>query len=250
MAGRLTGAIEISNISFRYSEDMPLVLDDLSLKIKRGQYVAIVGASGCGKSTLLRILLGFEQPQKGAVYYDRYDMKTVDLKSLRKNIGCVIQNGKLITGSIRQNITVAAPWLSLDETWEAAEMAGVADDIRAMPMGMHTMISENGGVSGGQRQRLLIARAIAPKPRILMLDEATSALDNITQKHVSESLDKLKCTRIVIAHRLSTIRQCDRVIMLENGKIAEEGTYDELSQKNGKFADLVERQRLGAGEGV
>ena len=129
--------------------------------------------------------------------------------------------------------------------WEAAEMAGIADDIRRMPMGMHTIISEgSGGVSGGQRQRLMIARAIAPKPKILMFDEATSALDNITQKIVSDSLDKLKCTRIVIAHRLSTIKQCDRIIYLEKGKIVEDGTYDELIAKNGKFAELVERQRL------
>jgi len=242
---RLTGSIDINNITFRYSGDCPLILDDLSLKIKKGQYVAIVGASGCGKSTLLRLLLGFETPQKGTVYYDNHDIKTVDLKSLRKNIGCVIQNGKLMSGSIFQNIIISAPHLTLDKAWEAAEMAGIADDIKRMPMGMHTMISEGtGGISGGQRQRLLIARAVAPKPKILMLDEATSALDNITQKHVSESLDKLKCTRIVIAHRLSTIRRCDRIIMLENGKIAEDGTYEELMKLNGKFAELVERQKL------
>ena len=242
---RLSGNIELNNVSFRYNENMPLVIDDLSLRIRPGQYVAIVGATGCGKSTLMRILLGFEKPQKGAVYYDGKDLDSIDLRSLRRKIGVVLQNGKLFQGDIYSNIVISAPHLSLDDAWDAAEMAGIADDIRKMPMGMHTIISEgSGGVSGGQRQRLMIARAIAPKPKILMFDEATSALDNITQKTVSDSLDKLKCTRIVIAHRLSTIRQCDRIICLEKGKIVEDGTYDELIEKNGKFAELVERQRL------
>jgi len=242
---RLSGGIELNNISFRYAENMPLVIDDLSLKIRAGQYVAIVGATGCGKSTLMRIMLGFEKPQKGAVYYDGKDLSAMDLKSLRRKIGVVMQNGKLFQGDIFSNIVISAPQLTLDEAWAAAEMAGIAEDIRRMPMGMHTIISEgSGGISGGQRQRLMIARAIAPKPRILMFDEATSALDNLTQKIVSDSLDKLKCTRIVIAHRLSTIRQCDRIIYLEKGKIVEDGTYDELIAKNGKFAELVERQRL------
>ena len=242
---RLSGGIELNNISFRYTDSMPLVLDDLSLKIRPGQYVAIVGSTGCGKSTLLRIMLGFEKPQKGAVYYDGKDLSTIDLKSLRRKIGVVMQAGKLFQGDIFSNITISAPHLTLDEAWEAAEMAGIADDIRRMPMGMHTLIAEgSGGISGGQRQRLMIARAIAPKPKILMFDEATSALDNITQKIVSDSLEKLKCTRIVIAHRLSTIRQCDRIIYLEKGKILEDGTYEELIALNGKFANLVERQRL------
>ncbi len=242
---RISGAIEVNNVSFRYREDMPLILDDLSLKIKPGQYVAIVGQTGCGKSTLMRILLGFEKPQKGAVYYNGKDLNNIDLKSLRRKIGVVMQNGKLFQGDIFSNITISAPQLTLDQAWEAAEMAGIAEDIRRMPMGMHTIISEgSGGISGGQRQRLMIARAIAPKPKILMFDEATSALDNITQKTVSNSLEKLKCTRIVIAHRLSTIRACDRIIYLEKGKIVEDGTYDELIAKGGKFAELVERQRL------
>lgn len=242
---RLSGGIELNNVSFRYNENMPLIVDNLSLKIRPGQYVALVGPTGCGKSTLMRLMLGFETPQKGAVYYDGKDIAKVDLKSLRRKIGVVMQNGKLFSGDIFSNIVISAPWLTLDDAWEAAELAGIADDIRRMPMGMHTIISEgSGGVSGGQRQRLMIARAIAPKPKILMFDEATSALDNITQKKVSASLDGLKCTRIVIAHRLSTIRQCDRIIYLENGRIAEDGSYDELIAKNGKFAELVERQRL------
>ena len=242
---RITGAIEVSNVSFRYREDMPLILDDLSLKIKPGQYVAIVGSTGCGKSTLMRVLLGFEKPQKGAVYYNGKDLNTIELKSLRRKIGVVMQNGKLFQGDIYSNIVISAPNLTVDQAWEAAEMAGIAEDIRRMPMGMHTIISEgSGGISGGQRQRLMIARAIAPKPKILMFDEATSALDNIAQKVVSDSLEKLKCTRIVIAHRLSTIRACDRIIYLEKGKIVEDGTYDELIALNGRFAELVEKQRL------
>ncbi|MEN6389347.1 MAG: NHLP bacteriocin export ABC transporter permease/ATPase subunit [Syntrophomonas sp.] len=242
---RLSGNIELNNVSFRYNEEMPLVLDDISLKIKAGQYVAIVGKTGCGKSTLMRLLLGFETPQRGAIYYDGRDIARLDLRSLRQNIGAVTQDGRLFSGDIFSNIVISAPWLSRDDAWEAAQLAGIADDIRAMPMGMHTMISEgSGGISGGQRQRLMIARAIVPKPRILMFDEATSALDNITQKQVSEALNLLKSTRIVIAHRLSTIRHCDRIIVLENGKITEDGSYDELIQKGGYFAELVERQRL------
>lgn len=243
----LSGGIELHNVSFTYTETQPNVLENFSLKIKAGQYVAIVGKTGCGKSTLMRLMLGFETPQRGSVHYDDRDIATLDLKSLRRNIGTVMQNSKLFSGDIYSNIVISAPWLTMDEAWEAAEMAGIAEDIRRMPMGMHTIISEgSGGISGGQRQRLAIARAIAPKPKILMFDEATSALDNITQKQVSDSLEKLRCTRIVIAHRLSTIRACDRIIVLEQGKIIEDGTYDELIAKNGFFAELVERQRLDA----
>lgn len=245
VVSRLSGSIELSNVSFRYEEGLPTIIDNLSLKIKPGQYVAIVGKTGCGKSTLVRLLLGFERPQKGAIYYDGKDILKIDLKSLRKKIGVVLQNGKLFQGDIFSNITILSPKLTLDEAWEAAEMAGIADDIRRMPMGMNTIISEGeGGISGGQRQRLMIAAAIAPKPKILIFDEATSALDNITQKKVSESLDSLKCTRIVIAHRLSTIRHCDRIIVLDKGHIIEDGTYDELIEQKGFFAELVERQRL------
>lgn len=241
----VSGGIELSHVSFRYSETMPWVLEDLSLKIQPGQYVAIVGKTGCGKSTLLRLLLGFETPQKGAIYYDGKNINTLDLKSLRKKMGVVMQNGKLFQGDIYSNITISAPWLTLDQAWEAARLADIADDIRAMPMGMHTIISEgSGGISGGQKQRLMIARAIAPNPKILMFDEATSALDNITQKKISRALDGLNCTRIVVAHRLSTIRHCDRIIVLDNGKIVEDGSYDELLACGGMFAELVSRQRV------
>lgn len=242
---RVSGNIELNQVSFRYQKNMPLVLDQLSIKIHSGEYVAIVGKTGCGKSTLMRLLLGFEMPEKGAVYYDGKDLSTIDLKSLRKHIGVVIQNGKLFQGDIFSNIVILAPHLTIEDAWEAAEMAGIAEDIRHMPMGMHTIISEgSGGISGGQRQRLMIARAIASKPRILMFDEATSALDNMAQKIVSDSLASLKCTRIVIAHRLSTIRECDRILVLDQGKIIEDGTYDELIHKQGFFAELVARQSL------
>jgi NHLM bacteriocin system ABC transporter ATP-binding protein len=242
---RLGGGVELNNVSFRYREDMPLILDNLSLKIRPGQYVAIVGKTGCGKSTLVRLLLGFETPQKGAVYYDGRDLKSLDPKSLRRRIGSVLQDGKLFMGDIYSNIVISAPWLTVKDAWEAAEIAGFAEDIRRMPMGMNTIISEGqGGISGGQRQRLMIARAVAPKPKILIFDEATSALDNLTQKKVSDALETMKCTRIVIAHRLSTIRQCDRIIVLDHGQIIEEGSYDELINRGSFFSELVARQRL------
>lgn len=242
---KISGAIELNNVSFRYSPDTPQIIDNLSLKIRAGQYVAIVGKTGCGKSTLMRLMLGFETPQKGAIYYDGKDLATLDLKSLRRKIGVVMQNGKLFQGDLYSNIAVSAPGLSLEDAMKAAEAAGMAEDIQNMPMGLHTIVSEGGGgISGGQRQRLMIARAIAPKPKLLMFDEATSALDNLTQKQVSQSLDSLKCTRIVIAHRLSTIRQCDRIIVLDKGHIVEDGTYEQLISQNGFFAELVERQRL------
>ena len=245
VVSHVSGHIEMSHISFRYDENTPYILNDLSLNIKAGEYVAIVGRTGCGKSTLVRLLLGFEKPEKGAVFYDRHDMGGLDPRSLRKQIGVVIQNGQLFQGDIFSNITISAPQLTLKEAWEAAEIAGIAQDIREMPMGMQTVISEGqGGISGGQKQRLMIARAIAPKPKILIFDEATSALDNKTQKQVSDALDKLDCTRIVIAHRLSTIRNCDRILVMDKGAIVEEGNYGELIKKGGYFAELVARQRL------
>ncbi len=241
----ISGGIEINNLSFRYDEASPLILDDISLKIKPGQYVAIVGRTGCGKSTLVRLLLGFEKPDRGAIYYDGRDIGSVDLKSLRRNIGVVTQNGRLFAGSIYSNIVVAAPHLTLQEAWKAAEIAGIDEDIRKMPMGMHTMISEGGGgISGGQKQRIMIARAVAPNPRLLIFDEATSALDNITQRKVSKALDEMRCTRLIIAHRLSTIRQCDRIIVLDKGHIVEDGNYEELIGLKGQFYELVKRQQV------
>ena len=241
---QISGKIELEHVSFRYRSDMPYVLKDLSLKVNPGEYIAIVGKTGCGKSTLVRLLLGFEKPEKGILYYDGRDLSNLDLASLRRKIGTVTQDAGLFQGDIYSNIVITAPELTLDDAWEAAETAGIADDIRAMPMGMHTYISEGqGSISGGQRQRIMIARAIAPKPKLLIFDEATSALDNKTQKQVSEALDAMGCTRIIIAHRLSTIRHCDRILVLDDGRIIEDGTYDELIQKNGFFAGLVALQR-------
>ncbi len=242
---RLSGSIELSNVSFRYQEDMPYVINNLNLTVKSGEYVAVVGKTGCGKSTLIRLLLGFESPEKGAIYYDRKDMRSLDLQSLRRKMGVVTQDGNLFLGDIFSNITVSAPHLTMEEAWDAAEKAGIADDIRAMPMEMHTIIGEGqGGISGGQKQRIMIARAIAPRPKILLFDEATSALDNKTQKQISHALDGLNCTRIVIAHRLSTIQNCDRILVMDGGKIVEEGNYETLLKKGGFFAELVEHQRI------
>ena len=246
----ISGSIELSHVTFQYTPDGPKILDDLSLNIPARQYVAIVGRTGCGKSTLIRLLLGFEESNKGAIYFDRKDTRHLDMRSVRKLIGTVMQDGRLFGGSIYENITISAPTLTLQEAWDAAEVAGMAEDIRRMPMGMNTMIQDGGGgISGGQRQRLMIARAVAPKPKVLFLDEATSALDNITQKQVAEALDKMRCTRIVIAHRLSTIKNCDRILVLDAGRIVEDGTYDELMEKKGFFAELVERQQVNAAAG-
>ncbi len=240
------GSIRVNGVSFRYSEDMPWILDNVSFSIRPGEYVAIVGRSGCGKSTLMRLLLGFEKPNAGNIMYGEYDLSCVNLRSIRqKGISMVMQDAKLLKGDIFENITLANPNATLEDAWEAAEIAGIAKDIREMPLGMNTLVSEGGGgVSGGQRQRLIIARAVCSGRRIMILDEATSALDNITQQAVAESLDRLKCTRIAIAHRLSTVQHCDRILVLDRGKICEEGTYEELIEKNGVFAELVKKQRL------
>ena len=248
MVSELTGRIELNHVTFRYEEDSPAVLDDLSLTIEPGEYVGVVGRSGCGKSSLVKVLLGFETPQEGTVCYDGHDTSTTNLRSLRRCIGTVLQDGKLFAGDIYSNITITSPTLSVEDAWDAAEKVGMAEDIRRMPMGMHTLISEgSGGVSGGQKQRLMIARAIVGRPKILIMDEATSALDNLTQKTVTDSLDALDCTRIVIAHRLSTIRSCDRILALDRGRIVESGSYDELMEKDGFFAELVRRQQIDEG---
>ena len=240
--GKLSGEIEISHISFRYQADAPAILDDVSFTIKPGQYVALVGESGSGKSTLVRVLLGFETPESGSVSYDGHDLAELDMQAVRRQIGVVLQAGKLFSADIFTNI-VGAALLTMEDAWAAAEAVGLADDVRAMPMGMHTVVNESGsGLSGGQRQRLLIARAVVNRPRILFFDEATSALDNQTQAIVTRSLDTMQATRVVIAHRLSTIRHADLILVFKGGRLQESGRFEELIARGGYFSELAKLQ--------
>jgi NHLM bacteriocin system ABC transporter ATP-binding protein len=242
--GELRGELEVSSASFRYDEESPLVLANISIRAEPGKFIAIAGPSGCGKSTLMGLILGFNQPTSGAVLYDGRDLSTLNKAAVRRQIGVVRQGGRMIGGTIFENILGMHDG-TIDDAWEAAEAAGIADDIRAMPMGLHTVLNE--GVptfSGGQVQRLLIARALVGKPKILLLDEATSALDNITQAGVSASIERLGVTRIVIAHRLSTIRNADTIHFFDHGRVAESGTYDALMRNNGLFAAFASRQTL------
>jgi ATP-binding cassette subfamily C protein len=240
--GELAGHIEVSHVSFRYTPGGPLILDDVNFEARPGEFIAIVGPSGSGKSTLLRLLLGFEPPETGMIYYDGQDLAGVDVSAVRAQMGVVLQTSRLLQGDIFNNIVGATP-LTLSDAWDAAERAGLAEDIREMPMQMHTMIAEGGStLSGGQRQRLLVARAIVRRPRILLFDEATSALDNRTQDLVSRGLEAMQATRIVIAHRLSTIRNADRLYVMEHGRIVQQGTYAQLASVPGLFAQLIARQ--------
>lgn len=240
--GPLTGAIEARRVSFRYSDDGPLVLDDVSFEARPGEFVAVVGPSGCGKSTLLRLLIGFDRPQSGSVLYDGQDLAALDQSAVRRQCGVVLQHAQPFTGSIMDVICGSEPYTP-EEAMAAAEMAGLADDIRRMPMGLHTIVSGSGAVSGGQRQRLMIAQALIRRPRILFFDEATSALDNETQRTVIESTKALRATRIVIAHRLSTVLDADRVVVMEAGKVVQQGTPAELlADTQGRLHELVRRQ--------
>ena len=239
---RVRGHVAFENVTFSYGPGRPEIVKDLSLTVPEGQYLAIVGESGCGKSTLLRLLLGFEQPERGAVYIDRRDIASVDASSLRRSVGAVLQGERLMKGDLFSNIAASDPWLSEEEVWEAAELADIASDIRALPLGLQTPVGEEGGFSGGQRQRILIARAVATKPGLLLFDEATNSLDSLSQKRIARALGALDCTRIVVAHRLSTVRDCDRIVVLEGGAIVEDGTYDELMAKRGAFWRLEQEQ--------
>jgi NHLM bacteriocin system ABC transporter ATP-binding protein len=240
--GDLSGDIEIGHVSFRYHLDGPLILDDVSVHIGAGEFVAFVGPSGAGKSTIIRLLLGFEAPTSGSIYYDRLDLTGLDLQAVRRQMGVVLQDGKIMAGDILTNISGSGR-LTQEEAWEAASASGFDEDVRQMPMGMFTVLSEGGStLSGGQRQRLMIARAVVSKPLVLLFDEATSALDNETQAKVSGSLERLKATRVVVAHRLSTVVRADRIYVLDKGRVIQSGTYDELMQQEGLFAELARRQ--------
>ena len=240
---KFTGSIEMNNINFRYKVDAPLIIKELNISIKSGEYIALVGPSGSGKSTLIRLLLGFNKPEAGSIYFDKQDMDHYDPKMLRRQMGVVLQDGDLMSGDIYSNIVGSSTQLTLNDAWAAARAAAFDKDILSMPMGMHTIVNEEGGtLSGGQKQRLMIARALVHNPKILIFDEATSALDNETQAIVTASLDNLNVTRIVIAHRLSTIINADKIYYLEGGELIESGSFDELMKLKGQFFKLAERQ--------
>lgn len=241
--GELSGAIELSRVTFRYGADAPNIFEDLSISIRPGEFVAFVGPSGTGKSTLLRLLLGFERPESGVVLYDGVDLAGLDVHSVRRQCGVVLQNGRLMPGTLMDNILGASSHLGPEAAWDAARQVALDRDIERMPMGMHTVVTDGGSsLSGGQVQRILLARAIVARPRIMMLDEATSALDNRTQAAVTESLNRVAGTRLVIAHRLSTVERADRIVVLNRGRVEEEGTYRELMARKGFFAAFAERQ--------
>nr|WP_179136920.1 NHLP bacteriocin export ABC transporter permease/ATPase subunit [Candidatus Entotheonella palauensis] len=240
--GQLSGRLALDHVTFAYQSSGPVILDKVSLHAEPGEFIALVGPSGSGKSTILRLLLGFERPQFGAVFYDEQDLAHLDVTAVRRQVGTVLQQNRLMAASIFDNIAGGAA-ISLDDAWEAARAAGLDTDIEAMPMGMHTFVSEGGSnLSGGQRQRLLIARALVFKPAIVLFDEATSALDNRTQAIVTASLDRLHATRVVIAHRLSTIRNADRIYVLDQGQVVQSGHFEELVRQEGRFAQLMARQ--------
>ena len=241
---KLKGNIEISHLNFRYSPDSPLVLKDVNMSIKQGEFVAVVGGSGAGKSTLMRMLIGFDKAESGSVFYDNQDISAVDIGSLRRQLGVVLQDDTVLQGTILQNI-LGSSGLKIEDAWEAAKKVYFDKDIEEMPMGMFTMIPAGGStLSGGQLQRLIIARALIRRPAVLIFDEATSALDNMTQQVVRKSLDELKVTRIIIAHRLSTIINADKIYVMKDGQVIECGKYDELIKQNGYFATLAKRQSL------
>jgi NHLM bacteriocin system ABC transporter ATP-binding protein len=238
----LRGEIELNHVYFRYSKEGKYILSDISLNIKPGEFIAIVGTSGSGKSTLMRLLLGFETPEMGAVYYDKHNVDSIDISSLRRQVGTVLQNSRLFPGNIYSNIAGVGNF-AVDDVIEAAKMVGLDEDLKTMPMGVFTYVNEGvSTLSGGQRQKILLAKALINRPAVILLDEATSALDNESQNIVTDTLEKIQATRIIVAHRLSTVKFADRIYVLEKGKIAEYGTYEELMGREEKFTELVKRQ--------
>ena len=240
----LRGELRFERVGFAYPGSDEAVLDDISLRVRPGEFAAIVGESGAGKSTLFNLALGLEEPDRGAVYYDDHDVTQLNRRSLRRQLGVVSQNAGLQPGSVLQNIVGVARDLTEEDAWEAARLASVDEDIRQMHMGMHTPVGDTGLFSGGQTQRILIAAALVRKPRVVFLDEATNWLDNRSQALVMRSIGDLAATRVVIAHRLSTIREADTIHVLEKGKLVQSGSYEDLAREPGAFRRLVARQLL------
>jgi len=240
---KLTGRITLQGVSFRYGERAPLVVRNISIDIKAGSTIALVGRSGCGKSTLAALMAGMYRPVEGRILYDGHDTTRVDLRSLRRQLGIVFQSPYLFQGSIRSNIALTDPSLPLDRVVHSARQACIHDDIDRMPMGYDTLIADGGSsMSGGQRQRVALARALVHKPAVLILDEATSALDAETERRVMDNLTRLNCTRVVLAHRLSTIMDADQILVMDQGEVIEAGTHQELLARGGHYRNLVAAQ--------
>lgn len=243
--GKLSGDIMIEHLYFRYPEETSLVLHDINMDIKSGEFIGLVGPSGCGKSTLLKLLIGFEQPEKGYLLYNQKDLSTLDVEEVRRQIGFVFQNTAIISGTIFDNI-VCGRKFTIEQLKNAIEKSELKEFIDQLPMGLETVLTTGGNtLSGGQRQRIALARALLTEPKILFLDEATSSLDNSTQEKITLNLNSIPMTRLVIAHRLSTLLKADRIFVIDKGKIIQKGTFAELANQEGSlFQKLLREQQL------